>query len=175
MSLSHPIRSLSSLLLTLGLTSLGTSSVAQPAIYRDGLLELPQGIVIETGDDQYYSDIRLRADANGALRIVSAEPRPLLTLTELTLDQVYGSTPAVSLQVSGMLPMPCMQLEPLAIRRIGNTFHVLIAQGGPDPLALCAQVLTPVELTVDLDVADLPAGDYVALINNEPMEFTIEE
>lgn len=148
---------------------------AQPAVYRDGLLELPQGIVVSEGNDQYFSDIRLHTEANGSLRIVSAQQRRLITLQELELNQLYGDEPQVELQIAGYKSMPCVALAPVSVRRIDNVFHVLIAEGDTDPLALCAQVLTPVDVTVELDVRDLPAGDYVALINNEPMEFTLED
>ena len=148
---------------------------AQPAVFRDGLLDLPQGIVVSDGDDRYYSDIRLRSEPNGSLRIVSAQERRLIALQELELDQIYGDEPAVSLLINGYKSMPCVELLPVSVRRIDNVFHVLVAEGSPDPLALCAQVLTPVTVTVDLDVSGLPDGDYVALINNEPMEFTLED
>lgn len=148
---------------------------AQPAIYRAGDLDIAQGILIENGKDQYFSKIKLRTQPNGSLRIVRAQQRPLITLDELELNQVYGPEPFVELQIKGFKSMPCVGLEPVAVRRIDNTFHVLIAEGSPDPLALCAQMLTPVDVNVDLELGGLPAGDYVVLINNEPMEFTLED
>ena len=153
----------------------GTSPVqADPAIYRGGQLEIPHGIVISDGEDQYYRDIKLQTEPDGSLRIVRAHARRLVTLEELELNQVYGPEPTVELLVKGYKSMPCTEVEPVAVRRVDNTFHVLIAESGPDPLALCAQVLDPVELTVELEVSDLPPGDYEALVNNEPMPFTLE-
>ena len=163
------------LLLSCLLVTGAATTQAQPAVYRDGLLELPHGIVVADGNDQYFSNIRLQTEPNGSLRIVSAQPRRLIELGDLELNQLYGDEPKVELQIAGYKSMPCVDLLPVSVRRIDNVFHVLLAEGSPDPLALCAQVMTPVNVTVDLDVADLPAGDYVALINNEPMEFTLED
>lgn len=148
---------------------------AEPAIYRQGQLEIPYGITIDSSGDHYYRNIKLRTEADGALRIVRAVPRKLITLDELELDIVYGAAPKVELLVKGFKSMPCTTLEPVAVRRVNYTFHVVIAEGAPDPLALCAQVLDPVELTIDLDVTGLPAGEYEARVNNEPMEFTLED
>lgn len=166
---------LTSLVLACMLASGLPSAQAQPAIYRAGMLEVPYGIVVEDGNDQYYRNIRLRTEPDGSLRIQRAHARRLITLQELELDQLYGPEPAVELQIKGYKSMPCVGLEPVAVRRVDNVFHVLIAESSPDPLVLCAQVLTEVDVNVDLDVTGLPAGDYVALINNEPMEFTLED
>jgi hypothetical protein len=146
---------------------------AEPAFYREGLLELPQGIVIEEGQDQYYSNIRLRTEANGALRIVRAQPRRLITLEALELDRQLAPQPRLELSIAGYKSMPCVELEPVAIRRIDEVFHVLVAEAAPDPLLLCAQVLTPVELTVELDVAGLADGEYQVRVNNETRAFTL--
>lgn len=154
----------------------GTASVkAAPAIYREGMLEIPEGIMIDEAGDHYFRNIKLRTEANGALRIVRAQPRKLITLEELELNQVYGDVPTVELLVKGYKSMPCTSLEPVAVRRVNYTFHVLVAESGPDPLALCAQMLDPVELTIELDVTGLPPGEYEARVNNEPMEFTLED
>ena len=152
-----------------------TSAQAAPSIYNDGQLEIPEGIMIDASGDHYFRNITLRTEANGSLRIVRAQPRRLITLEELELNQVYGAEPIVELLVKGYKSMPCTSLEPVAIRRVNYTFHVLVAESGPDPLALCTQVLDPVELTIELDVSGLPAGEYEARVNNEPIEFTLEE
>lgn len=148
---------------------------AAPAIYRGGFLDIPEGIMIDDAGDHYFRNIKLRTEASGALRIVRAQPRNLITLEELELNQVYGAEPTVELLVKGYKSMPCTSLEPVAIRRVNYTFHVLVAESGPDPLALCAQMLDPVELTIELDVTGLPPGEYEARVNNEPMEFTPED
>lgn len=154
----------------------GVGSVkAEPAILRNGELHISEGIVIDTNGDRYFKNVKLHTMPDGSLKIVSAQPRNLVQLDELEVNVIYGSPAEVEVLVRGHKSVACVDLEPIAIRRVNYTFHVLIAQTPLDPLALCAQAAAPVELTVDLDVAGLPAGEYEVRVNNEPMEFTLDE
>ena len=49
------------------------------------------------------------------------------------------------------------------ILKEGNTFRLTLVTT-TDPLARCAQVLTPFVQVVSLDVLDLPAGTYAHLV-----------
>lgn len=148
---------------------------AEPAVYRNGQLEISEGILVQPGGDSYYRDIELRTQPDGSMKIVRAQKRNLATLEELELNVVYSDEVEVELYVAGYLPVDCLDLEPVAVSRRGDTFHVLIARTPLDPLALCAQVIEPFDMTLTLDANHLEPGDYVVLVNNEPMEFTIED
>ena len=45
---------------------------------------------------------------------------------------------------------------------------------GPDPLVLCAQVMTPFELTMPLDVTGLSLGNYRVVVNDQEIDFDLE-
>lgn len=148
---------------------------AEPAVYNDGELRIDAGIVHLQGKDHLFRDVRMSTLADGTLKLVHAESRRLATVEELELHVVYGAGVEVELTVGGYISTPCAGLEPTAISREGSRFHVLIAETPPDPLALCAQVVQPFSLVVPLDAAGLEPGDYLVLVNNEPMAFTIED
>jgi inhibitor of cysteine peptidase len=58
-------------------------------------------------------------------------------------------------------------------RREGNTFHVEIWTYRPLDMS-CAQVITPFEHNVALDVAGLPAGTYTVDVNSVTETFTLD-
>jgi uncharacterized protein YgiM (DUF1202 family) len=67
----------------------------------------------------------------------------------------------VNVVIRGDLPdAGCTTIASVEQVRQGNTFRLTLVTT-TDPLALCAQALTPFEEVVALDVKDLPAGVYV--------------
>ena len=67
----------------------------------------------------------------------------------------------VNVVIRGDLPdAGCTTIASVEQGRQGNTFRLTLVTT-TDPLALCAQALTPFEEVVALDVKDLPAGVYV--------------
>lgn len=71
----------------------------------------------------------------------------------------------VNAVIRGTLPdAGCTTIASVEQVREGNTFKLTLVTT-TDPLALCAQALTPFEEVVALDVKDLPAGEYVVNAN----------
>jgi len=69
----------------------------------------------------------------------------------------------IALNLSGVLPTPCHQVKvdvhkPDRQNRIEIDVYALV-----DPAAICAQVLAPFELQIDL--GSYPAGKYIVIIN----------
>ncbi|MBU2097979.1 MAG: hypothetical protein KKD00_04405, partial [Gammaproteobacteria bacterium] len=58
--------------------------------------------------------------------------------------------------------------------RRGNTFFVAIGQTPLQTLVACAQVTVPFDITLPLDVKDLPSGDYLVVVNGDEIDFTID-
>src|SRR5829696_3985305 len=101
---------------------------------------------------------------------IMATPSPILTevptavsvATVRTIDiLLLESFPLqVNAMIRGDLPdAGCTKIASVNQVREGNTFRLTLVTT-TDPLAMCAQVLTPFEQVVSLDVLDLPAGTY---------------
>ncbi len=83
------------------------------------------------------------------------------------------STPAqVNVIVEGMMPDACTKAGPITQRREGEVFFVEIAMTRSDD-EVCAQVLTPYEEAVSLDVEELPVGTYTVDVNGTREVFTL--
>jgi hypothetical protein len=88
--------------------------------------------------------------------------------------QILESFPVqVHAVVRGNLPdAGCTTIKSVEQVREGNTFKITLVTT-TDPLALCAQALTPFERIVPLDVRDLAAGTYVVNANGVEQSFEL--
>lgn len=88
--------------------------------------------------------------------------------------QILGSQPLqVNALVRGQLPdAGCTTISGINQTRDGNTIKVTLTTT-TDPLALCAQALTPFEQVVALDVANLPPAEYTVDVNGIEMTFEL--
>ncbi|GAB4520667.1 MAG: hypothetical protein Fur0018_00390 [Anaerolineales bacterium] len=74
--------------------------------------------------------------------------------------------------VRGSLSDACTTLSGVDVQRQGNVFRVNLHTERPAD-AVCAQVLTPFEENVSLDVAGLSAGTYTVDVNGVQRAFTL--
>ena len=114
---------------------------------------------------------------------VSAAEEPTPTVTEEPVASVavvedievhfLESLPVqVQIVVRGTLPdAGCTTIGSVEQELEGDTFKVKLITT-TDPLALCAQALTPFEEVVKLEFSDLPVGDYVVDVNGVQETFT---
>lgn len=160
------------LLLAASLAALGSSLQAEPALMRNGELQLDELILVTPAEDRYYQNLKMVMRFDGSWRIVQAQLQSLAEIEHLEVEQ--DPEAGLVLQVSGFTQNPCTSLKPPAIRRQGSTFHVMLAEAATDPLALCIQVLEPFELVIPLDTANLAAGDYQLRVNNTLTHFSYE-
>ena len=88
--------------------------------------------------------------------------------------QILESDPVrVNAIVRGQLPdAGCTTITSVDQVRDGNMFKITL-RTTTDPLALCAQALTPFEQVVPLDVKDLPPGEYVVNVNGVEQSFEL--
>jgi inhibitor of cysteine peptidase len=75
--------------------------------------------------------------------------------------------------VKGDFPDACTAIGTATQRREGNTIYVELMTTRPADMA-CAQVITPFEHNVPLDVAGLPAGTYTVDVNGVTGTFKLD-
>lgn len=83
---------------------------------------------------------------------------------------------AVDLIVGGYLPDPCTELGDIREQLVGNIFNVsLEMRKQKDTDLMCAQVITPYEVTIPLTkVLGVSAGEYVVNVNGFETRFTMD-
>lgn len=77
--------------------------------------------------------------------------------------------------VKGTLPDACTTISLASSQRDGNTFKINFVTTRPAD-AVCAQMLTPFEQSVTLDVAGLKAGTYTVIAGDviETFELAVD-
>lgn len=79
----------------------------------------------------------------------------------------------VNAVIRGQLPdAGCTTIREVTQIREGNTIELTIVTT-TDPLALCAQALTPFEQVVPLDISALPAGEYIVDVGGTSATFEL--
>src|SRR5688500_9574799 len=104
----------------------------------------------------------------------STAPIASVALVQSIEVQILESEPLqVNAIVRGQLPdAGCTTIASVDQVRDGNTFKITLITT-TDPLALCAQALTPFEEVVPLDSRDLPPGEYVVNVNGVEQSFEL--
>lgn len=112
--------------------------------------------------------------------ILTEEPAvPVIPITGVAVVQslevqiLENSPLSVNLIVRGQLPdAGCTTISGVNQTRDGNTIKVNLTTT-TDPVALCAQSLTPFEKVIPLDVSNLPAARYVVNVNGLEQSFEL--
>lgn len=78
----------------------------------------------------------------------------------------------VNVKIKGSVSDSCTTAGPIEQGRDGNTFLITVGATRPAD-AMCAQVITPFEQTITLDVAGLKAGTYAVEANGVTENFQL--
>lgn len=160
--------------LVCGLLAVYTPASAQIAVYRDGKLSIPAGVVLNSSGQFYYKEIVLQADSAGKLQVLAASLRPLTYVDSVTPAVVETTdSRSVTLRIAGNRSVPCVGLEPAAVTRKDAEFTVLLAETVMGPAESCIAVLAPFEISVSLDVTGLQAGSYKVSVNDKQATFVL--
>jgi len=147
----------------------GQSLAAEPAVLRDGILTIPEAVVLESQPGSYYRNVTLEQDANGKLQVIAAEPANLAMVDSVDVEV------SVTVEVSGNKSVPCVDLQTPAVSREGNVFTVILAETPIPDGVNCATVLEPFTSSVTLHQGNLEPGTYTVRVNGTEMSFTVPE
>jgi len=149
-----------------------TYSFAAPAVFKDSVLTIDEGIVVHGDESSYYRDIRLVVNPAGDFKLLEAERRSPAHVDEVSVAVIETNPVQVEVIVIGYKSTPCVELE-YAVARSGSMFHIVIAENPLQTLVACIQVTEPFELSVVLDVVGLPAGEYQVNVNGHEVDFAL--
>lgn len=150
------------------------SVLAEPAVFTNGEMTIPEGVVISGDNTTYYIDIRLTYNGEGALLVAAADKMPKVLIENIEIMITKSFPLQVSVAVEGIKSVPCTELLNPAVSYADNTFTVVLAETKLGPAESCIAVTDPFETSVTLDVLDLPAGTYTVNVNEVTAEFTFD-
>ncbi len=159
--------------LTTMLLGMSTTLWADPAIFRQGNLLIPEGALISGKSNAYFTNITLAMDEQGSLVITGANKNSLVTVESIEVMLMESLPVQASVAVSGFLSVPCVKLLSPAVSYVDNQITVVLAESTLGPAETCIAVTEPFESSIALDVANLPAGNYTVNVNGIESEFTL--
>lgn len=159
-------------LVILGLVTLSSLSLAQPATFENNIFKIPQGAALVKDEVLYYNDIQMAQDDEGNFTLIGAKRSSLVYVDSVSVILTKSLPPLVSLFVRGNKSVPCVELQPPAIFNTSSAFTVALAETSPGPAELCIQVLAPFETQIPLDITGLDSGTYSVNVNGTTSTFT---
>ena len=156
------------------IAAIASQANAAPAVYQDAALTIPEAVVIrDNGDSTYFKNVRFEPNANGTWRFVGGSERPLVHVDEVLVVAEATAPPTVEVTVEGYKSVPCVELEPIAQSRSGDTFYVVIAETVLGPAESCIAVIDPFSETFELNVDGVAPGAYTLNVNGIETEFDL--
>ena len=160
-------------LIILILAAFGQFVAAQPAIFENSVLTIPQGAALVNGEPTYFNDIQLQSDIEGNFKLVAAQQSTLVAVESVVVNIAESLPVQVILTVSGNKSVPCVDLQTPAVFRTDTKFTVALAETRLGLAETCIAVLDPFETNITLDVADLNSGTYSVSVNGIEASFTL--
>lgn len=139
--------------------------VQGPAVYKDNVLSIPTGTIIEPDNITFYTDIELIEDSEGRFHVGQLNEGSLASVDSVELASQMSGPGTLDIEVSGYKSTPCVDVLDPAIVLEDQTFTVVLGESKSNA-EVCIQVLEAYTKTVSLDVSDLQAGDYRVVVNN---------
>jgi len=103
----------------------------------------------------------------------TSDIRELATVDDIDIAILESFPVQINVIARGNLPDACTRIDDITVNREGNTFMVTITTLRPAG-AVCAQVVTPFEEVVALDVVGLEAGTYTVNVNGITGTFQLQ-
>ena len=99
--------------------------------------------------------------------------RGLAPVEEVGILMLESFPVQISVFVRGYLPDACTEIGEIVHQRVSDTFKVTISTVRPKDM-MCAEVITPYEESISLDVVGLEAGVYTVDVNGIAATFELQ-
>lgn len=161
------------LLLAFSGLSLNYAAAEEVPSFQDNTLSIPRVDTPQQVGKYQFVQFRLAPDGRWDLLQASEPMRAYIAQIEVKILESFPVQ--IHILVSGNLPTPCYQLDPINKRYADNHFEVAINTTLLQTVIACIQVLQPFQVTVPLDVYGLPAGSYQVHVNDKSMSFELSK
>ena len=157
--------------LCLSIFAFSSALAEQAPNFDNGILNIPRvDIPDQVGK---YQDAQFKLAPDGRWDLLHAREAQQAFVDKIELLLLESFPVQVHVQVSGNLPTPCHQLEPVNIRYTENRFEIAVNVIQLQTLIACIQVLEPFQVTIPLNVYGLPAGYYDVQVNDKAASFEL--
>jgi len=148
-----------------------TALAEQAPSFDNGILSIPR--VDTTGQVGRYQNAQFKLAPDGRWDLHHVRESQPAFVDSIEIQLLESFPVQVHIRISGYLPTPCYQLEPVNIRFIENRFEIAVHVLPLQTLDACVQVLEPFQMTIPLDAYGLSAGHYDVQVNDQTDNFEL--
>jgi len=158
------------LILAMGIIHVALAQEA--AVYRNNVLSIPSGVVIDEGGVTTVRDVTLIQEADGRFRVGEATDGRLAEVDSVTVSTIEGVEERVKVTAEGYQSNACVDILSPAIVQDENYFSVVLSESAPWS-DVCIMMMKRYEKSFHLDVRNLEPGTYVVIVNGVETGFTL--
>ena len=149
------------------------NGLAQTALFRDGILTIPNAAVMKEQGVDYFADVQLHANSTGGFDLVTADPQSLVNVESIAVNVMESHPIQVTVVVTGNKSVPCVKLLEPGVFVESGSFTIALAESKLGIAETCIAVIDPFETSIDLDITGLAPGIYSVQVNGVTGKFTL--
>jgi hypothetical protein len=150
-----------------------TPSHLEPSsvIYRDHVLTIPHGTVIDEHGAVHYRNIQLVEVGPNTFQVASAEQGLLASVD--SVEVFSDGSGKVEVVVEGAQSTACVDILDPVVSFKDDVFTVVLAETAPES-DVCIMMLVYYESVFELETGDLEAGEYSVVVNGVEASFSLD-
>lgn len=161
------------LLVLLGV-AISVTANAQTAIYEDGVLSVPEVIVVQD-DEANLKRAALQRNAAGNYEVSDVEDLIRADVRSISAEAETPAGSPIIVHIEGHKSLECVKLNPVQVLRDGNTFHLLLTEQPVPPWMTCMAVIGDISLDTTIETEGLEPGTYTIKAHGLTTEVEVME
>jgi len=158
------------LVLAMGIIHVALAQEA--AVYRDKVLTIPSGVIIDDQGVTAVRDVTLIQEEDGRFRVDETGEGQLAEVDSVTVTSVESTEDRVKVTAEGYQSSACVDILMPAMVRDDNVFSVVLSESAQWS-DVCILIMKRYEKSFPLDVRGLEPGTYLVIVNGVEAEFTL--
>lgn len=146
---------------------------AEPAVFDDPVLHLDEVLVQRADGPLLYTDVELVRRADGSFIVAGGDTVPLAHVDSLSVEADQYPPGTVVVEVQGYKSMPCVDVGPAVVSRVGDTFHFALPELPPPDNVRCITRIEPIAEVFGLQTTGLEPGVYHIVYGELRVSFTL--
>lgn len=149
------------------------AGTADTAVLDGAVLHLDQVLVQRPGGPALYDNVELARQGDGSFAVAGYDVLPLANVQSISVERDQYPPGTVVVVVQGFKSMPCVDLAPATVSRVGNTFHFALVEEPPPDNVRCIARVEPITEAFGLQTGDLVPGEYRIVYGELQVSFTL--
>lgn len=146
---------------------------AESAVYTDGVLHVPEVLVLDSLTPHMVSNAELHITAAGTLEVVTSSTSPMARLQSISTNAEVTRGDIAIIHVTTLKHWECVQLNPVRVVQQAKAFYLAVTEQPVPDNVRCLPGSEPVLTQVQIDTLPLQPGEYQVYAHGRHIAFTV--